>query len=87
VIAVCHRLVVTSSQSEIHSLVLNDADGGGPAAPAPQKTGGVHARKTMTIAQLKQELTAAGYAAEILAVKNISKKELLKLYEDKGLAG
>jgi hypothetical protein len=32
-------------------------------------------------------LTAAGYAAEILAVKNISKKELLKLYEDKGLAG
>ena len=63
------------------------AGGPAPAAPvaAPAKGGGDVAKKT--IAQLKQELTAAGYATEILAVKNISKKDLMKLYQEKGLGG
>ncbi|GAQ88014.1 Guanylate-binding protein [Klebsormidium nitens] len=61
------------------------AGGPAPAAAVAAKGGGDPIKKT--VAQLKMELTAAGYATEILAVKNISKKDLVKLYQEKGLGG
>lgn len=55
-------------------------EGGGSAATSGEVLENPNYRK-LTIAKLKQKLTDAGFGAEVLSVRNPTKKEMLEMYE------